>query len=66
MQGSFQVFTQPYPYAMVGYAETLGGSIYVEAEEAERFTRTYDCLEKASLDPRESAALLATLEKDLE
>lgn len=64
--GAFQVFTQPYPYAVVGYAETLGGSIYVEAEEAERFSRAYDLLETAALDPRESIALIATLEKDLE
>lgn len=64
--GAFQLFTQDYPYAMVGYAETLGGSIYVEAEEAERFARAYDLLERAALDPRDSAALIASLEKDLE
>jgi hypothetical protein len=64
--GAFHVFTQPYPYALVGYAETPGGSVYVEAEEAERFQRAYDRLESAALDPRRSAALLKTLQKDLE
>ena len=64
--GSFLVFTQSYPYAEVGYAETPGGSIFVESEQAERFARAYDRLEKVALDLRKSVALLKTLEKDLE
>ncbi len=64
--GAFQVFTQPYPYALVGYAETLGGSLFTESDDAERFARAYDALEKASLDPGESIALFAALEKELE
>ncbi len=64
--GAFQVFTQPYPYALVGYAETLGGSLFTESDDAERFARAYDALEKASLDPGESVALFAALEKELE
>ena len=64
--GAFQVFTQEYPYALVGYAETLGGSMFVEAEEAQRFAQAYDRLQELALDVRKSVALIKTLEKDLE
>jgi transcriptional regulator with XRE-family HTH domain len=65
MLGSFHVLTQPYPFAQVGYAETLAGSVYVEADDVEPFTAVYDHLLAASLDSHDSGELITQLESEL-
>lgn len=63
--GSFIILTQPYPFPEVGYAETLGGSVVVEAEAVERFTTAYDLLRDHALDARESINLISEVEQEL-
>lgn len=64
--GSFIILTQPYPFPEVGYAETLGGSVVVEAEAVERFTNAYDLLRDQALDGRESIKLISEVEQELQ
>lgn len=64
-EGSFQVLCQPHPYPEVGYAETLAGQLYVEQDDAARFVRAYDRLEKSALDPKDSATFIAAVAKEL-
>lgn len=63
--GSFQILFQSHPYPEVGYAETLAGQLYVEQDDAARFVRAYDLLEKSALDLKESASFIAGMAKEL-
>lgn len=58
LHGGFQVFELPEPFPEVGYVETIAGSAYMEAGDAERFIRAYDELHTAALGPQESARLV--------
>jgi transcriptional regulator with XRE-family HTH domain len=63
--GSFLVFTIAEPDLDVGYTETLGGAVYVEPPDSERFVRVYDRLLNSALEPAESAKLIRALGEDL-
>lgn len=63
--GNFLVFTIAEPDLDVGYAETLGGAVYVEPPYSERFIRVYDRLLDSALGPAESAELIRAIGEDL-
>ena len=63
--GNFLVFTVAEPDLDVGYAETLGGAVYVEPPNSERFVRVYDRLLNSALEPAESAEFIRALGEDL-
>lgn len=63
--GHFLIFTIAEPDLDVGYAETLGGAVYVEPPDSERFVRVYDNLLKSALEPAESAKLIRAIGEDL-
>jgi transcriptional regulator with XRE-family HTH domain len=63
--GNFLVFTTTEPDLDVGYAETLGGAVYVEPPDSERFVRVYDRLLNSALGPAESAELIRAIGEDL-
>jgi hypothetical protein len=63
--GNFLVFTIAEPDLDVGYAETLGGAVYVEPPDSERFVRVYDHLLASALGPAESAQLIRAIGGDL-
>ncbi|REE96192.1 helix-turn-helix domain-containing protein [Thermomonospora umbrina] len=56
--GPFTVFEMPEPYPDLAYIETQGGSVYLEADGAEKFSRAYDGLQDSALSPEESAAFI--------
>jgi transcriptional regulator with XRE-family HTH domain len=59
--GAFRILTLPEPYPDVAYAETLTGSVYVEAPHVERFAQAYARLREAALSPEESTELISAL-----
>ena len=63
--GYFLVFTIAEPDLDVGFAETLGGAVYVEPPDSERFVRVYDRLLNSALGPAESAKLIRAIGEDL-
>ncbi|MGH3813509.1 MAG: helix-turn-helix domain-containing protein [Pseudonocardiaceae bacterium] len=63
--GYFLVFTIAEPDLDVGFAETLGGAVYVEPPDSERFVRVYDRLLDSALGPAESAELIRAIGEDL-
>jgi transcriptional regulator with XRE-family HTH domain len=63
--GNFLVFTIAEPDLDVGYAETLGGAVYVEPPDSERFVRVYNRLLDSALGPAESAELIRAIGEDL-
>jgi transcriptional regulator with XRE-family HTH domain len=65
-EGPFAVLNMPAPFPDVAYVETRGGTVYVEAEEAESFARAYDLLMEAALPPRESLKLIAAVAERME
>ena len=64
--GYFLVFTIVEPDMNVGFAETVGGAVYVEPPDSERFVRVYDRLLESALRPAESAGLIGAIREDLE
>ncbi|MGH3978945.1 MAG: DUF5753 domain-containing protein [Pseudonocardiaceae bacterium] len=65
LRGGFLVFTTAEPDLEVGYAETVGGAVYVEPPDSERFIRVYDRLLDSTLGPAESAELISAIGEDL-
>jgi hypothetical protein len=63
--GYFLVFSIAEPDLDVGFAETLGGAVYVEPPDSERFVRVYDRLLNSALGPAESAKLIRAIGEDL-
>ena len=63
--GGFLVFSTAEPDLEVGYAETVGGAIYVEPLDSERFVRVYDRLWNNALGSAESAEFIAAIREDL-
>ncbi|MDQ4031424.1 MAG: DUF5753 domain-containing protein, partial [Actinomycetota bacterium] len=63
--GGFRVFAMAEPDMEVGYAETVGGSVYVEPPDSERFVRVYDRLRDSTLGPAESVELIGAIREDL-
>ena len=63
--GKFMVFTTAEPDMEVGYAETVGGAVYVEPPDSERFVRVYDRLLNTALGLAESVELIAAIKEDL-
>ncbi len=64
-RGSFQVITTTEPDLDVGYAETVGGAVYVEPPDSERFIRVYDRLLDSALGPAESVERVLMIMEDL-
>lgn len=62
--GSFQLFALPEPYPEVAYSESLAGSLYVETEGVERFSRAYDLLGKQALTTKQSAEMISAARED--
>ena len=63
--GYFLIFTIAEPDLDVGFAETLGGAVYVEPPDSDRFIRVYDRLLDSALGPAESAQLIRAIGEDL-
>ncbi len=63
--GYFLLFTIAEPDMDVGYAETVGGAVYVEPPGSERFVRVYDRLLDSALGLAESAQLIRAIGEDL-
>ena len=64
--GGFLVFSIAEPDMDVGYTETVGGAVYVEPPDSERFAQVYDRLLNSALGPAESAELIGAIREDLE
>jgi hypothetical protein len=62
--GLFQIFTLAEPDMDVGYAEAVGGGVYVEPPDSERFVRVYDRLLDSALGPAESVQLIRAIGED--
>jgi hypothetical protein len=62
--GGFLVFSTAEPDLEVGYAETVGGAVYVEPPDSEQFGRVYDRLLDNALGLAESAELIAAIRED--
>jgi len=62
--GGFRVFTIAEPDMDVGYAETVGGAVYVEPPDSERFVRVYARLLHSALEPAESVELIRAIRED--
>jgi transcriptional regulator with XRE-family HTH domain len=62
----FWVFELPMPYPAVAYLDYIGGQFYLGSPKSDRYVRAYAELRTASLDPRESATLIAGLAKELQ
>jgi transcriptional regulator with XRE-family HTH domain len=54
-EGGFQIFDMPDPYPDVAYAETRGGAVYAEADNARKFMQAYDSLQTKALVAVDSA-----------
>lgn len=63
--GGFLVFTIAEPDLEVGYAETVGGAVYVEPPDSERFVRVYDYLLNSAFGPAESVEFIRAIGEDL-
>jgi hypothetical protein len=63
--GYFLICTIAEPDLDVGFAETLGGAVYVEPPGSERFVRVYARLLNSALGPAESAELIRAIGEDL-
>lgn len=63
--GGFTLITMEDPFPLIAYAVSPAGGFYMEAEEAGLLTTSYDRLRAMSSPPSESAALIASIEKDL-
>ncbi len=65
LSGGFLVFSTAEPDLEVGYAETMGGAVYVEPPDSERFVRVYDRLLDSALWPAESTEFVRAIREDL-
>lgn len=63
--GGFLLFAIAEPDLEIGYAETVGGAVYVEPPDSERFVWVYDRLLESALGPAESAQLIRAIGEDL-
>jgi transcriptional regulator with XRE-family HTH domain len=64
LEGAFDIFEMPRPYPAVAYVESLGGKLYVESPNSDRFAQAYDRLRRAALGPAESAAVIARIAEE--
>ncbi|MGQ0778107.1 MAG: helix-turn-helix domain-containing protein [Pseudonocardiales bacterium] len=64
LRGDFLIFSITEPDMYVGYAETVGGAVYVEPPLSERLLRVYDRLLDSALGPAESAELIRAIGED--
>lgn len=63
--GGFLVFMIAEPDMDIGYAETVGGAVYVEPPDSARFVRVYHRLFDNALEPAQSAELIRAIGEDL-
>jgi transcriptional regulator with XRE-family HTH domain len=64
--GAFVVVTIAEPDMDVGYAQTVGGGVYVEPPDSVRLMRVYDRLLDSALGQVESAELIRAIGEDLD
>ena len=62
---SFTIFTVAEPDLDIGYADSLGGAVYVEPPSSARFVQVYDRLLDSALGPAESAKLIRTIGEEM-
>ncbi|MGH3931692.1 MAG: helix-turn-helix domain-containing protein [Pseudonocardiaceae bacterium] len=62
--GAFVVFSIAEPDMDVGYAETVGGGVYVEPPHSERLVQVYARLLDSALGPAESVELISAIGED--
>ncbi|MFG1883982.1 helix-turn-helix domain-containing protein [Micromonospora sp. NPDC049102] len=65
LDGTFWLFKMPAPYSDVAHAETLGGRLFLESDNASRYVRAYDRPREAALSATESAKLITALTEEL-
>ncbi len=64
LNGGFLVFSIAEPDMDIGYAETVGGAVYIEPPDSERFVQVYDRILDSALGPAESAELIRAIGED--
>ncbi|THV35729.1 helix-turn-helix domain-containing protein [Glycomyces buryatensis] len=62
--GSFLLFVMPEQFTDVAYVESLGGALYVESPDVDRFEDAWHDVNKAALDQKRSAALIKSVLKE--
>lgn len=62
--GPFRLHSMAYPFPQVGYVEGPAGSLYLEADDADRLSEMYDRLWNAALSDDESAEIIAAAAKE--
>lgn len=62
--GAFQLFVLPEPYPEVAYSETMAGSLYVETDGVERFSKAYDLLGKKAMTAKQSVEIISAARED--
>ncbi|MCD0447070.1 helix-turn-helix domain-containing protein [Glycomyces sp. A-F 0318] len=62
--GSFELFVMPEQFGNVAHVETLGGSLYVESPNVERFEEAWEDVNNAALDPKRSKAFIESVLKE--
>ncbi|WP_435108474.1 helix-turn-helix domain-containing protein [Nocardiopsis synnemataformans] len=63
--GQFVLIRMDDPFPVIGYLECPAGGLYLESSEADQLASRYDRLRAASLSPKKSADLIASMEKEL-
>lgn len=62
-EGAFTLLDLGAPFSKVAHIESPGGGIYLERGDVDRLVEVYDRLHGMSLNPEESAAFIAALER---
>lgn len=62
--GSFLLFVMPEQFTDVAYVETLGGSLYVESPDVERFEEAWEDVRGGAFDPQRSVSLIRSALKE--
>lgn len=63
--GAFTLLKMGAPFPAVAHIESPGGAIYLERDDVDRLAQMYDRLQERSLNPDDSVAFIAALEKEL-
>lgn len=63
--GGFMLLHMSDPFSLIAYAVSPAGGFYMESDDALRQADSYDRLREMSLDPEDSVAFIAALERNL-
>ncbi|SIO88983.1 helix-turn-helix transcriptional regulator [Nocardiopsis sp. JB363] len=63
--GGFMLLHMSDPFSLIAYAVSPAGGFYMESDDALRQANSYDRLREMSLDPEDSVAFIAALERNL-